>query len=1382
MSFSSLNPRIRITVDAAVPSAPVYTYTFLHPHPGDAPLTVDQRWEDLAGLLRMRAAADGMQRMVLTVHPPAASRAQPRQYTFRNVAGITGTFLASMFLTMLHSDETLELEGLRIQLQNIGQAMPSVASTGYGPPSGSRYLPSHLKNKGLADHPKAHRHRNDPGLALRCGPRALLLARTDLGFARQSFRRWMAAGEDLARDMGLPVDGGMSLQDAGRVLALPGWDVYRLVVFNQHGYVRHAQQGARWAWPDDAPKDRPDPTTLHLCLDDGRHYHRVAAPLTMVRQRSSHSTGYVVCFACFKSCLRSALSTHDCRVAGLCQCHICLEVFGSPEGLAGHLAERNSDYPPCEVCERTVFHGPLCQRRHVDTNCYPSAAALRRARIAAGQDVEPRRQVCDVCRQPYLDPASHVCRPVAACFHCNIEFPDEEARRVHHCPLPPGDVFWEPVRYTQENDFGEPDEDGAVVWSSHWAYDFETNRAEEIQPGCHQHAVFAWCLRLLLPCDVTHRYVLEEGVLPQIRCLLDPAHPKLPPHVASSVWFNMIPHPEYGETLRVYGRTLEQFIWVCENVCAHAEGKRTRWKPTFWAHNGSKFDAKFVFDYYANVRKLDLAATRYERDYGEDALVPERDADAPGGIRWARRPAVIRRNVLRVTNVGSKLLALRVGSLTFRCSHAHHSTALRNLPAIFGLKNLVAKGEFPYGRLRPENWGTVHPHGLPDLLEYDVVSMTAQRRKEVILWWIEEMQTRMADWDHVRACLVAAQLFPHELEAWLPPQDQWGTSDGAPTPWIFDAELWNYLFNDVDVLAACMEAYHRSAEELHCEIWLQQPDRPHAQERRVVSPLLSSTSPGWAYALYSTWFMPPDTLYTLRPAEHRYVRNALRGGRTDKRCNFVKISPERRREGDRMAYFDFKSLYPSVQKCSVHGTHFPVGIPVWISRTLDWRPSVHSGADLLREMADCHKTGFLTVDVEPASYSTHPTLHHLGRGDDAESPENEDGSPAPSPAGPVSDVKLLFANRPIREATFAWPELEEAILSGEVEVTKVHEALLFDKGTDVFDDYVDLFFAVKEAAERSGNKGLRSLAKLMLNSLWGKLGQRSYPVKEWVTWVERIDYLFERFDAGAFELRSIHHYDGHRAYIEYRVLDDLGNRRTTAPHVAAFVSMWGRVLLHRKLLRVHGQRALYCDTDSAVLYLRPTDTVPWAGSGLGDLTDELPKILEDAGHDPSLYPRPYIAEFVAVAPKTYAFVVRHDRPPLELTKVVCKGFEPTWSNAKRINYESMKALVFAKNDLAPYLARQALLTPAEAQLPRHPELHGSGSTAYLVESGKMSFKSNLATNQPLPVERRVTKALGGNYTKGRNHPTNPLLVVPFGIDPPDSTTFLDFPDRTRHFV
>lgn len=1278
----------------------------------------NQRWEHMAETIRNALAPLEVGHFGLHLCPADDRVAHTRQRTFRTVAGITGEALSSVYAAMLHSQQELYLEGFRVEVHQLGLQMVDTRQGGRGAPFGTKSIPKRLKGKGLATHPELHKHPNLTALHTHCGPRALLLAR-DTDKYRKRFLTWVEDAEELGRRMVLE-DGKMKLSDLPLLMEMDEWKDWRVVIFKRFHTAEYGHQGENWSWPENLSREEQDDKTVYLFLDEEEGHYWWIQYINRFLQHK-YLRQYRMCLACFKTCHTHQFETHECQSRGLAihQCFTCRHIFNSKESLTAHLSLKRP-YPPCEFCGKIEFNGEDCERDHRTANC-------------ESRDVLPNGVVkihCPDCDRTHRADMIHNCLDWGQCTNCKEEFSDRESKRTHRCYMQKGTRFWNPIEMNEEK--------GTIKKvTMHWFYDFETTRAEKLSENTYRHAPMAWCVELMVPDEETRNYMLAYDVVHLIREEIG--------HVDFQ-FKEVTTESDDGNRfhVRILGKQLEHFLYVVETVLVKRSRKDAAWKPILWAHNGSKFDVKFIFDYYVNVKHLDLAGVTYDKRQ----RVPTKEGD---GFKWKEETVHLRkRNVVRISNVGSKILQLKVMGATFCCSHAHHATALRNLPDIFGLPVSVQKGEFPYKRLKTTAWESVN-EGMPGLVEYEIDAMPAKRRTAVIKWWLEE-EMKM----NVSREVIEAELALAGVDDVFLPDDY--HPDGPVGIWSFDTEVWKYLKADVSVGARCMEAYHQKALELHQKIWADHPD----QAGKLVSPLDFSTSPSWAFALYITWFMPENLLAILTKSEATFVRSSLRGGRTDKRANYVEVLPERRRKGDKIGYYDFKSLYPSVQKCEVHGTHFPVKAPEWIT----WSGETDNN-ELKRRMGD--KTGFLRVDTKCLKYVTHPTLHCLISGD----PErgNAEGGDGEAGGSEVSEdkktKKLVFANIDQTKQIYAWPELLEAMESGEVEVTYVYEGLLFDKGDDVFSAYVDFFFALKELAEKKGeeNPGLRALAKLLLNSLWGKLGQRSYNTREWVSAKDRLDHLLKEFDKGTLDLVKFVNAEPDRVWFEYRVVEDYNNRNTTAPQIAAFVSMWGRVMLHNKVLRKHGQRVLYSDTDSAIIYIREGEAVEHVGNALGDLTDEVPKIIKDAGYDLKVYTDPYISEAVLVAPKTYALKIVNEAPPLVYTKVVCKGFEPSYSNSKAINFQAMKSLVWTANGLSETVGQKRGLSAEERGMP---------ALKRITDNGRLYFKSFLSTNEVAPVERHQVKSLSGTYTKGKTLEVDHHLVRPFGLTYPNVWTFLDF--------
>lgn len=1258
---------------------------------------------------------------------PADERANhPRQRTLARMSNLTGDFMANVYASMLHSQDNLFLEGFTVRVADLGAQIRDLSVGGYGrtgnKPHGHPIVPKRLKDRvsGIGCHPREAQFADQARLLRNCGPRALLLAkqgevyfdpqRRYVGRWAKAFERLVEDAEALARLAGLE-DGRMALQDIGKVLALEGWKDRRVVVFNECKKVMVCQAGEAWRWPVEQPRDQPDPMTLHLFLDvfGQGHYWWVEFPKGMLG-RICQLDRYTNCYACFTHLNAYQLASHECKLDGcqMYQCRICRFFFTSAEGLAAHHDEAVTYAIGCEACGRTQFNGITCFEAHHATNCLPPP-------LPNGAEWHH----CQQCFRRYRSDCSHNCLDFGECSNCLADYTSWQDKRDHRCYLQPLDSYWQPVTYKERED-GEFE---PIKVETHWAYDFETTRGLRLAKDVFRHEVMAWAVCLFVVDETTRNFLRSQHYKDHYRSLAEAA---MQVHEDVACFDDVPGYPDY---LYLSGTKLESFIYVTEKVLVTSI-RSTHHKPILWAHNGSKFDAKFVLDFYLNVMHLELAGDKYERDWGARRMPVQQGQE----IQWKEQRSVKRKDVVRVSGIGSKILQLKVRGVTYRCSHAHHAMPLRALPAAFGLpKDMVAKGEFPYALLKRDNWA-LELQGMPALELYDVNSMEGKRRLEVAHWWVEEQMRLGVQRDVIVGALKAAGVVEIAVDEAYVGKEEVGV-------WNFRDELWKYLATDVIVLAKCMEMYHAKTVELHQSLWEKYADR----KGKVVSPLSCATSPSFALRMYRTWFMPVNALAILKPHEAEFIRKSLRGGRTDKRAHYVEL----KHEGDAMAYVDFVSLYPSVMDCAVHadpetgfeGTHYPVGPPTSES----WHTDC-TNASLTQRMGN--KTGFLKVDTVCKRYVTHPTLHSKGAFGEG-----------------CKDEKLVFANMDHQEEIYAWPELQEAMRCGEVEVVRVHEVILFEKGSSLFAEYIHFFFEVKDQAGKAKNAGLKAMAKLLLNSLWGKLGQRSYSVREWVVDKARLDYLFQKFERKELELVRFVHREADRVWFEYQPVVDTGNLNNTAVQAAAFVSMWGRVMLHRKLLSVHGQRVLYCDTDSAIVYLRPGDSIQGLGDGIGMLQNEVESILDKAGFEKGVnFQRAFIREAVFVAPKTYALrIACRVKKDFVYDKVVCKGFEPSFANRQEIHFDSMKDLVWSTYDLKAFVGSKRRLRAEEERMGKRKEIQ---------DSGRVGFLSSMSTNQIAPMERRIAKKMYGKYTKGETIAHMPRLVKPFGLEAP-LRTFLD---------
>lgn len=111
---------------------------------------------------------------------------------------------------------------------------------------------------------------------------------------------------------------------------------------------------------------------------------------------------------------------------------------------------------------------------------------------------------------------------------------------------------------------------------------------------------------------------------------------------------------------------------------------------------------------------------------------------------------------------------------------------------------------------------------------------------------------------------------------------------------------------------------------------------------------------------------------------------------------------------------------------------------------------------------------------------------------------------------------------------------------------------------EIFDEYIRKWRAIKEQAAREGNAGLKQLAKIMLNSLYGKFAQS----------IDNIETFFEFGENGSLTV-SEGSFDGKTS------LKNMG--------IAAMITSYAREILLDVANILSPEEFLYCDTDSIIM-------------------------------------------------------------------------------------------------------------------------------------------------------------------------------------------------------
>ncbi len=144
-----------------------YSFTFL-----TSPLPINEQFDAMGTRIRSELGAryNLENRLDMLVEMiPANGVVINASRTIRNINGITGEFLHNFYLNILQSNETIQLEGLRIRIRIVGSRMVRRRGRGRGRTTGSNHLPAKYRGMGLACHER------EPESVSPCLVRAVML-------------------------------------------------------------------------------------------------------------------------------------------------------------------------------------------------------------------------------------------------------------------------------------------------------------------------------------------------------------------------------------------------------------------------------------------------------------------------------------------------------------------------------------------------------------------------------------------------------------------------------------------------------------------------------------------------------------------------------------------------------------------------------------------------------------------------------------------------------------------------------------------------------------------------------------------------------------------------------------------------------------------------------------------------------------------------------------------------------------------------------------------------------------------------------------------------------------------------------------------------------
>lgn len=279
--------------------------------------------------------------------------------------------------------------------------------------------------------------------------------------------------------------------------------------------------------------------------------------------------------------------------------------------------------------------------------------------------------------------------------------------------------------------------------------------------------------------------------------------------------------------------------------------------------------------------------------------------------------------------------------------------------------------------------------------------------------------------------------------------------------------------------------------------------------------VLKMTLPSQSLYIFKENFLKTK-LVGLNEKQEDFIRKTYFGGR-------VEIFKMRGRD---LYYYDFNSLYPTVML-----ENMPTGRPLQVE-------------DFKRE-----KIGFYKIEAEIPKQTLIPLLPVVAKN------------------------KLFF---PVGKGEFYTSSAEILILEENNIPYKVIEGIVFEKKSPIFREYIRKMYDLRLKFPKGSMENL--LAKLFMNSLYGKFGQRR----------DNVEMIFSEQPKAGWTVYD----EKFGLYLQ----EKQSRSRFILPYLASYITSLARARLYKAMESVGFENVWYCDTDSIITSKKmPT------GEGLGDL-------------------------------------------------------------------------------------------------------------------------------------------------------------------------------------
>jgi hypothetical protein len=604
---------------------------------------------------------------------------------------------------------------------------------------------------------------------------------------------------------------------------------------------------------------------------------------------------------------------------------------------------------------------------------------------------------------------------------------------------------------------------------------------------------------------------------------------------------------------------------------------------------------------------------------------------------------------------GCKFLKFNLGTVQFHDTLLHLQGSLRNLAKEYCTHVQLEKGYFPHLFNSLEHYNYIGP--IPEK-KYFEIPLTAKNEQEV-----QSFNTWYAEWE-------------------------------GRTDWNFQTELEKYCINDVLVLSEIMKSHHNIlVEKFNMSPWFNTtaPGYVHEVYLRKLALTLelpSAKDDPMGHAARIQQLAQEEHWAVLNGEEYEFARKALRGGRTEIRKIYHRVSDEDWAQGVRIRYQDICSQYPYQQ--AVHD--FPVGVPTIYTWDTPCEGSIHNAPPFTyQQILDPSWFGIVCATVIPPKNMYHPILIHYDEG----------------------LKKAVASCEKIEKGVFTSVEFQTALIHGYTLVA-IHRFDKYNRKPSLWKDVIkDLFIEkmvnsgplpslenqqrLKDAYEEKFGMGddlqktfdenrwckngaKKQTFKVMLNSGWGKHAQRLNMVQCDILHndrdLEKQIVLFDNLSEKRLNLKSVMPLNDKENMYRYEKGDAKPDYHNTYLPAGLFVPAYGRLHLWEQLNKL-GKRVLMNDTDSIVYIYDPREYNIPEGDIWGEW--EVEDIDKKNGG---------IREFVGIGPKTYSIKCENGT-----TQTKCKGISLKYSTENIVNHENMKYLVY--RDGAIQVSDQKIRVPQQ---------------------------------------------------------------------------------------